>query len=186
MVAAFLRFDLPAEADALAAATRALGLVPCTGTPLLTDRGAPAPHANGQVREVEQTAQTPEPARRGPGRPRKVVAAEPQPLPEAEPAPAPQPEPAPAPLPAPEPEVEPETVPYGPPPAPPAAEVITKEREAALRADVSFQAARVARAISLPAMRGVLQTVAGDHVMSVSDVPPEFLVGALTALRAVD
>ncbi len=178
MVAAFLRFELPAEAAALAAAAQAVGLTDPTQPVLVNGAGEPAHHTNGETGEIAAVAQVSAP-KRGPGRPRKTVAAEAVP-------PASEPEPEPVPVPA-APVAEPEPVPV---PTAPAAEpeptpAASGEAENSLRSSVAFEAQRVSRLISIPAMRGVLQGVGGEAVISVQDVPAEHLVATLAALRAV-
>ncbi len=188
MPRAYIAFELPDETRELLAATNAITAAPQPVAPLATDTALAAAQHAAAAQDMDQIAKLPEalpqapqaadpaaPVKRGPGRPRKTAAA---PAPVAPPAPvaiAPA-EPAPVMGPPPPPAAE---------PAPDANGSMTPEAEAGLRADVAFEAARVARLISVPGMRSLLQRATDETVLRVEDIPPGLLAAALTELRAV-
>jgi hypothetical protein len=168
MVMNYLAFRLPAEEAALVAAVRAVSAVPEAATasfvtePVVTmgDIAAVVDTAV-DAGEIDNTpAPSPAaPVKRGRGRPAKAA------------APA-------------APGNGADHVEAAPVEAPQAAPVASEEALAALRADLDYEALRVARLTSVPAMRSILQGAAGEGIIHALDVPDELLGQALAAMRA--
>jgi hypothetical protein len=162
VVKAYLAFNIPAETDALEAAVRA---VEAPTAPVLVNGAGKAAGADAdalaELSALEEgTPDTMAAAPKGRGRPRKA----------AKPAPVETPVAA---LPVPR-------VIDAPEPAHPDPGAV----EATLRQELGFEALRVARIMSVPAMRSLLQKVAGEECMSVADVPAPLLAAAITEFKA--
>jgi hypothetical protein len=168
VVKAYLAFNIPAETAALDAAVRAVER-PTTAPVLVNGAGKHAGAEADAMAELSALEEdTPDtgskaeaPKRRG--RPRKA----------SKPAPVEEPViaaalPVPRVIDAPVAEAHPD----------PGAV------EATLRQELGFEALRVARIMSVPAMRSLLQKVAGEECMSVADVPAPLLAAAITEFKA--
>jgi hypothetical protein len=164
VVKAYLAFNIPAETDALEAAVRA---VEAPTAPVLVNGAGKAAGADAdamaELSALEEGTPDTESAAapKGRGRPRK--ASKPAPV-EAPAAALPVPRVIDAPVAAAHP--DPGAV------------------EATLRQELGFEALRVARIMSVPAMRSLLQKVAGEECMSVADVPAPLLAAAITEFKA--
>jgi len=165
VVKAYLAFNIPAEASALDAAVRAVEAP--TAPVLVNGAGKPAGADADAMAELGALEEgTPDTglkaAPKGRGRPRKT------------PKTAPTGEPITAALPVPRVIDAPIAAAHPDPSA----------VEATLRQELGFEALRVARIMSVPAMRSLLQKVAGEECMSVADVPAPLLAAAITEFKA--